>query len=190
MPTRGAEFLRGCGSPPQGQGPFLFLRKKKRALTPKKKGAGLRLVCGRTRRPASLRTVLGPLPAVTAVPLRNREKLWFYLWAACICHSRGRVRQCPAWGATTRRAIPLCRGGQWPPGADKVSPCGGRSPSGGKDHFFFCGKRNGPSPQRKRGGRSTVGLGLTTAACGFRITWRTPSGRYGLPLWNKDRPAF
>ena len=36
------------------------------------------------------------------------------------------------------------------------SPPRGRSPSGGKDHFFFCGKRNGPSPQRKRWGRSTV----------------------------------
>ena len=34
---RGPDALRGCGSPPQGQGPFLFLRKKKRALTPKKK---------------------------------------------------------------------------------------------------------------------------------------------------------
>ena len=32
---RGAESLRGCGCPPQGQGPFLFLRKKKRSLTPR-----------------------------------------------------------------------------------------------------------------------------------------------------------
>ena len=34
---RGAPARRGCGSPPRGQKPFLFLRKKKRFLTPKKK---------------------------------------------------------------------------------------------------------------------------------------------------------
>ena len=53
-------------------------------------------------------------------------------------------------GAARCAIPPLCRGGQWPPGAGKVPPCGGRSPSGGclpgrgKVHFFFCGKRNGP----------------------------------------------
>ena len=82
------------------------------------------------------------------------------------------------WGAPS----PLCRGGQWPPGAGKVPPCRGRSPSGGKDHFFFCGKRNGPSPQRKRGGRSTVGLGLTTAAFVFTHCLGTSPGRYGHPM--------
>ena len=61
-------------------------------------------------------------------------------------------------------------------------PARGRSPSGGKDHFFFCGKRNGPSPQRKRGAAKT-------AASGFRMTGRTPSGRYGLPLWNREKSA-
>ena len=80
-------------------------------------------------------------------------------------------------------------GGQWPPGADKVPPCRGRIPSGGKDHFFFCGKRNGPSPQRKRGARSTVGLGWKTVASGFRMTAGTPSGRYGLPLGNREKAA-
>ena len=58
----------------------------------------------------------------------------------------------------------------------------GRNPSGGKDHFFFCGKRNGPSPQRKRGGRSTVGLGLTTAAFVFTHCLGTSPGRYGHPM--------
>ena len=42
LPARGRSPSGGCGSPPQGQGPFLFLRKKKRALTPKKNEAGLR----------------------------------------------------------------------------------------------------------------------------------------------------
>ena len=32
-----------------------------------------------------------------------------------------------------------------PPG-EGWFPAKGRNPSGGKDHFFFCGKRNGPSP--------------------------------------------
>ena len=27
---------------------------------------------------------------------------------------------------------------------DMRAPAAGRNPSGGKDHFFFCGKRNGP----------------------------------------------
>ena len=31
------------------------------------------------------------------------------------------------------------------------------------------------------------GLWAKTAASGFRMTGRTPSGRYGLPLGNRDR---
>ena len=65
-------------------------------------------------------------------------------------------------------------------------PAAGRSPSGGKDHFFFRGKRNGPSPQRKRGARSMQGLWAKTAASGFRMTERTLPGRYGLPFGNRD----
>ena len=64
---------------------------------------------------------------------------------------------------------PLCRGGQWPPGAGKVPPCRGRSPSGGKDHFFFCGKRNGPSLQRKR--RGPVYAGLMDENGGQRLSY-------------------
>ena len=33
------------------------------------------------------------------------------------------------------------------------------------------------------------GLWTKTAASGFRMTSGTPSGRYGLPLWNRDRSA-
>ena len=33
------------------------------------------------------------------------------------------------------------------------------------------------------------GLWTKTAASGFRMTAGTPSGRYGLPLWNRDRSA-
>ena len=33
------------------------------------------------------------------------------------------------------------------------------------------------------------GLWAKTAAYGFRMTPGTPSGRYGLPLWNRDRSA-
>ena len=78
----------------QGQGPFLFLRKKKRALTPKKNEAGLRGVdtgktaacvfthCGedqpRPLRPCHCGTGMGA---------------WFYPAAAWLCHSRGRVQQ-------------------------------------------------------------------------------------------------
>ena len=32
-----------------------------------------------------------------------------------------------------------------------------------------------------------MGLGWKTAASGFRMTLGTPPGRYGLPLWNRDR---
>ena len=32
------------------------------------------------------------------------------------------------------------------------------------------------------------GLWVKTAASGFRMTAGTPSGRYGLPLGNRDRP--
>ena len=32
------------------------------------------------------------------------------------------------------------------------------------------------------------GLWAKTAASGFRMTAGTPSGRYGLPLGNRDRP--
>ena len=34
------------------------------------------------------------------------------------------------------------------------------------------------------------GLWAKTAASGFRMTAGTPSGRYGLPLWNRDRLAL
>ena len=34
------------------------------------------------------------------------------------------------------------------------------------------------------------GLWAKTAASGFRMTAGTPSGRYGLPLWNRDRLWF
>ena len=34
------------------------------------------------------------------------------------------------------------------------------------------------------------GLWEKTAAYGFRMTAGTPSGRYGLPLWNRDRLAL
>ena len=53
---QGAESLRG-------ERPFLFLRKKKRSFTPKKKlGPGLRWVSGRSRRLTSLRTVVRTSP--------------------------------------------------------------------------------------------------------------------------------
>ena len=67
-PDAPAEALRGVRLPAagvparQGQGPFLFLRKKKRALTPKKNEAGLRWVGGGPRRLASLRTVVRTSP--------------------------------------------------------------------------------------------------------------------------------
>ena len=61
-------------------------------------------------------------------------------------------------------------------------PAGGGVPPGGKDHFFFCGKRNGPSPQRKRGARSMQGLWTKTAASGFSRTLGTTPGRYGHPI--------
>ena len=81
---------------------------------------------------------------------------------------------------------PLPRGQKVRHPAGGRLPGGGRRPSGGKDHFFFCGKRNGPSPQRKRGARSMQGLWTKTAASGFRMTAGTPSGRYGLPFGNRD----
>ena len=34
------------------------------------------------------------------------------------------------------------------------------------------------------------GLWAKTAACGFRMTERTPPGRYGLPFGNRDRLAL
>ena len=33
------------------------------------------------------------------------------------------------------------------------------------------------------------GLWAKTAASGFRMTAGTPSGRYGLPLWNREKPV-
>ena len=48
--------------------------------------AGLRLVCDRTRRLAALRSVWGPLPAVTAIPWWNRKDC-------------GSIRQPPACAA-------------------------------------------------------------------------------------------
>ena len=79
------------------------------------------------------------------------------------------------------RHPPLCRGGQWPPGAGKVPPCGGRSPSGGclpgrgKVHFFFCGKRNGPS----------LLVGAKSAPLRFRLTAKTPFRFLAPPLPTK-----
>ena len=108
---RGAPARRGCGSPPRGQKPFLFLRKKKRFLTPKKKmgpvyGEFL-VVHGGFR----LYALFGDQPR----PLRpchwgTERRLWFYLAAAWLYHSRGRVRWL-AGGVTHYTGLPLrCRG--------------------------------------------------------------------------------
>ena len=62
---------------------------------------------------------------------------------------------------------PLPRGQKVRHPAGGRLPGGGRRPSGGKDHFFFCGKRNGPSPQRKRWGPVYGGLAVVNG--GFRL---------------------
>ena len=128
----GPESLRGVPAR-QGQGPFLFLRKKKRSFTPKKKrgpvygrlvveNGGLRLSAlfgdhSRPLRPCHGGTGTGcgsihPPPAGASPKAEYGSAL------------RG-ARRFTLWGATTRRAIPLCRGGQWPPAA-----CGCRSQEG------------------------------------------------------------
>ena len=66
-------------------------------------------------------------------------------------------------------------------------PPGGRSPSGGKDHFFFCGKRNGPSPKEKVGARSTGRFRVKTAACVFTPCLGTSPGRYGHAIGEQGR---
>ncbi len=106
---------------------------------------------------------------------------WFSLWPVG-CGGPARLVLCPSVGAAARCAIPpLCRGGQWPPGAGKVPPCGGRSPSGGclpgrgKVHFFFCGKRNGPS----------LLVGAKSAPLRFRLTAKTPFRFLAPPLPTK-----
>ena len=106
IPCVGAAWGRppGAGFPPGGRSPsggacpagaktISFSAEKETVLDSKEKvrpvyGA---LVLGK-RRLASLRTVWGPAPAVTAMPWWNRDRLWFYLAAAWRCHSRGRVR--------------------------------------------------------------------------------------------------
>ena len=77
--------------------------------------------------------------------------LWF-----CGARLPRRAMHCTRpWGATTRRAIPLCRGGQWPPGADKAPPCRGRSPSGGERPFLFLRKKKRSFTPRRRKVRTT-----------------------------------
>ena len=92
-PLAGPGNLPGAGCPPGGGGPpggacpagvrlpaagaktISFSTEKETVLDSKEKdGAGLRWVFGRPRRLASLHTVWGPAPAVTAMPLGNREK--------------------------------------------------------------------------------------------------------------------
>ena len=61
--------------PAAGAKTISFSTEKETVLDSKEKdGAGLRWVFGRPRRLASLHTVWGPAPAVTAMPLGNREK--------------------------------------------------------------------------------------------------------------------
>ena len=61
--------------PAAGAKTISFSTEKETVLDSKEKdGAGLRWVFGRPRRLSSLRTVWGPAPAVTAMPLGNREK--------------------------------------------------------------------------------------------------------------------
>ena len=144
-PGRTRSHLAGGGVPPGGK-TISFSAEKETVLHPKEKeGPGLRLVCGRTRRPASLRTVWGPLPAVTAITPRNRDNLWFYPGAACSCLSQGRVRQCPAWGAA------LCFVGRDDParhppcvGAASGRPPPSRRKKGGLGPPFFYGVHTNP----------------------------------------------
>ncbi len=93
-PGPARSHLAGAGVPPGGK-TISFSAEKETVLHPKEKeGPGLRLVCGRPRRLASLRTVWGPAPAVTAITGRNRDRLWFYPPAACLCLSQGQVSGC------------------------------------------------------------------------------------------------
>ena len=99
FPTRGRSPSGGClpgkgAAPAAGARSISFSEEKETGLDSKeKRGPVFGAFVLRKRRPASLRTVWGPAPAVTAMPLRNRDRLWFYLVAAWMSHSHGRVRR-------------------------------------------------------------------------------------------------
>ena len=90
----GAAPSRGR-SPLRGERPFLFLRKKKRSFTPKKKRGPVYGGFGVDYGGFRLYALFGDQPR----PLRpchwgTGKSRWFYLAAAWLCHSRGRVRRC------------------------------------------------------------------------------------------------
>ena len=69
------------------------------------------------------------------------------------------------------------------------SPSGGACPAGAKTISFSAEKETVlDSKEKVRPVYGGVGTRKTTASS-FRMTGRTPSGRYGLPLWNRERPA-
>ena len=64
-------------------------------------------------------------------------------------------------------------------------PPGGACPAGAKT-ISFSAEKEMVLDSKEKWGRSTGHIRAKTAANGFRMTGRTPSGRYGLPLGNRD----
>ena len=64
-------------------------------------------------------------------------------------------------------------------------PPGGACPAGAKT-ISFSAEKETVLDSKEKWGRSTGHIRAKTAASGFRMTGRTPSGRYGLPLGNRD----